>query len=167
MAEYFIGIDPGVGGGIAVVGKKGNVVSAVKMPETERDVLDVIRGYGSNAETIGILEHVSASPQMGVVSAFTFGRGYGALRMALTAAGIPFDEVTPQVWQKRLSCRSHGDKNVTKRRAQELFPLVKVTHANADALLIAEYGRRKYLGISPSVDTAKTDGGVLGSTSLF
>jgi hypothetical protein len=36
-----------------------------------------------------------------------------------------------------------GDKNVSKRRAQELFPQLKVTHATADALLIAEYGRRQ------------------------
>ncbi len=35
-----------------------------------------------------------------------------------------------------------GDKNVSKRRAQELFPALKVTHAIADALLIAEFARR-------------------------
>ena len=34
-------------------------------------------------------------------------------------------------------------KNRHKALAEELFPEVKrVTHANADALLIAEYGRR-------------------------
>jgi hypothetical protein len=38
---------------------------------------------------------------------------------------------------------SKGDKNVTKRKAQELFPSLKITHATADALLIAEYLRRK------------------------
>jgi hypothetical protein len=31
---------------------------------------------------------------------------------------------------------------VSKRKAQELFPGIKVTHAIADALLIAEYNRR-------------------------
>jgi len=31
---------------------------------------------------------------------------------------------------------------VSKRKAQELFPAIKITHAIADALLIAEYGRR-------------------------
>jgi hypothetical protein len=35
-----------------------------------------------------------------------------------------------------------GDKNITKRKAQELFPEIKITHAIADSLLIAEYGRR-------------------------
>jgi len=40
-----------------------------------------------------------------------------------------------------LGCLSKGDKNVTKAKAQEQFPNIKVTHATADALLIALYGR--------------------------
>ena len=79
---------------------------------------------------------------MGVVSSFSFGRGYGNLEMALTAAGIPFERVRPQVWQKALGCMTKGDKNVSKRKAQELFPQLKITHATADALLLAEFGRR-------------------------
>ncbi len=43
---------------------------------------------------------------------------------------------------KTLDCMTGGDKNVTKRKAQELFPEIKVTHAIADALLIGEYARR-------------------------
>jgi hypothetical protein len=34
-----------------------------------------------------------------------------------------------------------GNKNITKQKAQELFPGIKVTHAIADALLIATYGK--------------------------
>jgi hypothetical protein len=63
--------------------------------------------------------------------------------MALTAAGIPFERVRPQAWQKAMGCMSKGDKNITKRKAQELFPQIKVTHATADALLIATYGTRQ------------------------
>lgn len=63
--------------------------------------------------------------------------------MALTAAGIPFDEVSPAVWQKYLGCLTGGDKNVTKAKAQQLFPHITVTHAIADAILIGEYLRRK------------------------
>ena len=33
------------------------------------------------------------------------------------------------------------DKNVTKNRAQQLWPTIKVTHAIADALLLGEYCR--------------------------
>lgn len=42
-------------------------------------------------------------------------------------------------------CQTKGDKKISRSRAQELFPDAKVTHWNADALLIAEFNRRKYL----------------------
>jgi hypothetical protein len=77
---------------------------------------------------------------MGVVSAFSFGRGYGNLEMALTAARIPFERVRPQVWMKALGCMTKGDKNITKKLASELFPNIKCTHAVSDALLLAYYG---------------------------
>jgi len=77
-----------------------------------------------------------------VASSFKFGQGFGHLEMALTAAKIPFTYVTPQKWQKELGCLTGGDKNVSKSRAQQLFPHIKCTHAISDALLIAEYCRR-------------------------
>lgn len=143
----YVGIDPGKGGGIAVLFEDGNVLNTIKMPQTEQDLLDALAtlGFGvrsGSAPARAVLERVSSSPQMGVVSAFTFGKGYGALRMALAATGIPFDEVTPGKWQQVMGCRTKGDKNVSKRRAQELFPHQKITHAIADALLLAEYCRR-------------------------
>jgi hypothetical protein len=118
------------------------------MPDTLQDLWEVIVSISLEAGTGGIgvkayIEQVASSPQMGVVSAFSFGRGYGNLEMALTAAGIPFERVRPQEWQKHMKCMSGGDKNVTKRRAQELFPSLKITHATADALLIAQYGVEK------------------------
>lgn len=136
----FIGIDPGKGGGLAVIEESGLVKDWIKMPETETDLIDWLRGL--RGQPRATLERVRSSPQMGVASAFTFGRGYGSLRMGLIACGIPFDEVTPQKWQRAMNCLTGGDKNVSKARAQELFPTVKITHAIADALLIAEYGRR-------------------------
>lgn len=148
----YIGIDPGISGGIAVVTEDGDAMHHHKMPETPDDVLACIGFLGgvdgaSGRQNRAMLEKVSASPQMGVVSAFTFGKGYGALQMALAASKIAYDEVTPQKWQKAMQCLTRGDKNVSKRRAQQLFPQVKVTHAIADALLIAEYCRRFHKGM--------------------
>ena len=142
-----IGIDPGINGGVAVLGHQG-CAQACKIPPTNKDLWELIQEIKAAADfekyTVrATLESVSASPQMGVKSAFTFGNGFGHLEMALTAAGIPFERVRPQVWQKALGCLTKGDKNVSKRRAQELFPQMKVTHATADALLIAEYGNRQ------------------------
>ena len=151
----YIGLDPGKNGGIAAVSRDGAIIMACKMPETEQDILDVLHdltvgGDGCRAA----LERVNAGifgagkvGRMGVTSAFTFGRGYGGLRMALMASKIPFEEPQPNVWQRALSCLSKGDKNLTKRRAQELFPAWrKITLATADAILIAEYCRRTHGG---------------------
>lgn len=145
----YIGIDPGLGGGLAMIDFDGRILEAVKMPQTERDVYDTLQRFAATGpvRAHAALEFVRSSPQQGVVSAFRFGQGYGALRMALVAVSLPFDEVTPRRWQGALGCLSGGDKNVTKRRAQELFPDAKVTHAIADALLIAEYNRRASTGI--------------------
>ena len=134
-----IGIDPGSSGAIAMLDTSESV-QYWKMPDTEMDLWDCL--VNQKPIAAAFIEKVHAMPRQGVSSTFKFGRNYGMLLMALTASGIPFTEVTPQTWQKSLNCMSKGDKNVTKRRAQQLFPQLKVTHAIADALLIAEYGRR-------------------------
>ena len=123
------------------------------MPETERDIFEKLKFYRDNGGScVAYIESVHSMPKQGVSSTFTFGRNYGFLRGCLCALEIPYHEVTPQKWQKALECLSHGDKNVTKARAQQLFPKLKITHAIADALLIAEYGRRQQVtGKSGSV----------------
>ena len=68
----------------------------------------------------------------------------GILIGLVTAAELPFEFVVPAKWQRAMGCLTKGDKKVSYRKAQELFPHVKVTHWNADALLIAEYARRTY-----------------------
>jgi len=136
----YIGIDPGKSGGIAIIFSSGKAF-AHKMPETDRDLLDLLSEFSAD-DNRAVLEQVHAMPGQGVTSTFTFGRGYGKLEMALCAALIPFETVTPQKWQKLMGCLTKGDKNVSKAAAQRLFPHLKVTHAIADALLIAEYCRR-------------------------
>ena len=147
--EITIGVDPGANGGIAWIDYNGKAC-VEKMPDSLQDLWELICDITSYPRSSidgrsykAYIEQVSSSPQMGVVSAFSFGRGYGNLEMALTAAGIPFERVRPQVWQKALGCMTKGDKNVSKRRAQELFPDRKITHATADALLIAYYGTKQ------------------------
>jgi len=132
-----LGIDPGKSGGLALLDNHEDSAQALKMPETEMDVWDALYQMSPSH---AFIEKVHAMPGQGVSSTFNFGRNYGMLLMALTAAGIPFTEVTPQKWQGAMDCRTGGDKNISKRRAQQLFPNVDVYHWNADALLIASYG---------------------------
>jgi Holliday junction resolvasome RuvABC endonuclease subunit len=147
----FIGIDPGVQGGIAaiVINDAGEAYCVQKFPlkdKTEADISQWLWGLndGANDMYVAVIEKVSSSPQMGVVSAFTFGRSYGFLRGCLSSLGFPYVEVRPQAWQKAMGCLSKGQKNVTKARAQQLYPGEKVTHATADAMLLATYCRRHH-----------------------
>ena len=135
-----LGIDPGKGGGIAWV--TDDNAMAWKMPATERDLWDLLSAMKANVDHCWI-EKVHSMPGQGVKSMFTFGQHYGMLRAFLIAARIPFEAIPPGTWQRGMSCLTKGDKNVSKTRAQELFPSLKITHATADALLIAEWGRRK------------------------
>lgn len=137
----YIGIDPGKNGAIAFVSPYWQPYT-VALKETPRDISDALETATLEYNCIAIIEQVSSSPQMGVKSAFTFGQGFGMLEGLLTAHCIPFERVRPQVWQKAMKCMTGGNKNITKRRAQELFPGIKITHKIADALLIAEYCRR-------------------------
>jgi crossover junction endodeoxyribonuclease RuvC len=139
--KLYIGIDPGLSGGIAFIPTTGQPW-AHKMPDNTTDLRDLLMDSICLAEPKAMLELVHSSPQMGVASSFTFGRGFGRLEQVLADLYIPFTVIRPQVWQKSLGCLTGGNKNVSKRRAQELFPNIKVTHAVADALLIAEFNRR-------------------------
>jgi crossover junction endodeoxyribonuclease RuvC len=143
----FIGIDPGSSsGGMAIVGAS---LEAHGLPETERDIYDMLMSFKARGVAYALIEDVHSMPEQGVSSSFKFGRSYGFLRGILTASGIPFGQIAPQTWQKIQSCRTHGDKNVSKARAQQLFPGLKITHKTADALLIADTARILYLNSHP------------------
>jgi Holliday junction resolvasome RuvABC endonuclease subunit len=147
-----IGIDPGGSGAIAALGESFSGPRTCKLDGTERDIADFLECIASydNEHHTAVIERVHSMPKQGVSSSFKFGQSYGFLRGLLIALRIPFEEVTPQKWQQVMGCRSGGDKNVTKAKAQQLFPSVKVTHAIADALLLAEYLRRTHVNHSPS-----------------
>ncbi len=153
----FLGVDPGLSGGIAVISDR--IVEAHRMPQTDRDLWDLITGIHSRTPiAYALVEELHALPaaveeklgiKRGSIGTWKLGLHYGSTRMALVAAGIPFDERVPQVWQKLMCCRTAGDKNVSKAKAQQLFPQIKVTHHIADALLIASTARILWLNSHP------------------
>ena len=143
----YLGIDPGKAGGIALVWDDAQKYEAWKIPESERDLWDILNNHVRQYTLFAMIEKVHSSPQMGVRSAFSFGRSYGTLRGMLIALELPFDEVSPVKWQTRQGCRTGGDKNISKAKAQQLFPNLKIKHAIADSLLIADYCRQIRLGL--------------------
>jgi crossover junction endodeoxyribonuclease RuvC len=140
LTKSYLGLDPGKSGGIGAITVDGDdvLVTAAPWPETEEDTWELISQHaGANA----VLEKVHAMPKQGVSSTFTFGKHYGLLLGMLTAARCSYTLVPPRTWQKAMGALTGGDKNVSKRRAQQLFPGMKLTHATADALLMATYCR--------------------------
>ena len=141
-----LGFDPGADGAMAVL-TPDHKLRVVRLKNlSRRDVWTMILG-----ETLdpchALIERVTSSPQMGRKSAFSFGGRFEQLLMGCTAANIPYEEVPPQTWQKVLAVgKSYPSKADRKRahvaKAQEIFPGTKITLANADAILIAEYGYR-------------------------
>lgn len=99
---------------------------------------------------------VAVGTPQGIVSTFTTGRGFGRLEGLCAGIPIPYELVHPRSWQPKMLPAGSGD---TKGRAvlacKSLFPTVdlrandkcRVPHEGiSDALLIAEFGRRRLGG---------------------
>ena len=147
----YIGVDPGKNGGIAIIDSDG----VIAFPFSEERLLIELDGIAQEYECICYLEHVHAMPKQGVSSTFNFGMNFGFIQGVLKAYEIPYELVTPQKWKKEFSCTS--DKNTSIEVCKRLFPNVNIKATErckkdhdgmAEALLIAEYGRRHYNGKS-------------------
>lgn len=149
MSGGVMGFDPGTKGGVAVLRLDGAVVfvaafkpsmthgEAVEVAEAAKDALRREGGGLCFAEKVGV------RPRDGKKGANTFGRVDGLVRGAILARPrVVITDVPPMTWQGAMDCLTGGDKNVSKARAQQVFPDLRITHAIGDALLIAEYGRR-------------------------
>lgn len=154
-----IGIDPGLSGAIAIIDHAGELVSVTDSPivrdlslawvdggELQSIVLNALQGRPARA----FVERVSSMPGQGVASSFQFGVGFGSILSVLQAMQISLIFVTPAVWK-----RSYGlgkDKHASLHKARLLWPSADLRLAKhdgrAEALLIAEYGRRRLAGVS-------------------
>lgn len=139
----FLGIDPGVKGGIALV-QDGWADAWMLAGMTEHDVSERVQNLLLRF-TIksALIEKVQSFPQMSKPASFKLGQSYGFLRGLLVAHQIRFEDIPPGRWQQYMRCKSGGDKRITKAAAQRLFPHLSITHDTADALLIGELARRR------------------------
>jgi crossover junction endodeoxyribonuclease RuvC len=151
----FIGIDPGLDGGIACITEDG--VYCWRMPTikigTKRMVLtqgvrQTIVDFG--AVDLVMLEDVNANaiPVKSNGSAFAFGRGYGRVETVVECLDRPYAYVSSPTWTKALGVTKGAGKAEHIAVAARLFPNYRdaLTDGMADALLIAEYGRRLHTG---------------------
>ena len=155
----YIGIDPGLSGALAEIFGEGNaavhdtptmVVSGVKEKRVYNTaamaaLLSPDRG---NPEVLVVLESVHSMPKQGVASSFSFGQGLGMWQGIIAALGLPLEMPSPQRWKKEMLADQGKDKDASRFKAIQLFPsladqLKLVKHdGRAEALLMAEYGRR-------------------------
>lgn len=160
--KYYLGVDPGWSGEFIIITSGKNYSTYVaRCPgdASDKDLYEWLKEWAETGTLFATIEKVQGFiGTMGqpASAAFKFGHSFGRDLMALTAANIPFEEVIPHMWQKRMGIPSRrtsaGEsqkdwKNRLKEHAQRLFPVgIKITLANADALLIAEYTLRKKEG---------------------
>lgn len=151
-----VGCDPGNKGAFAIFDPEGSRMRIFDMPtfvytttkdKTYLDIHTICRELSSQPVSHLYLEAVYASPQMGVVSAFSFGEGKGMILGAAAALGISNTQTKPTQWKKVM--RIPADKRAAVARATQLFPhlgeLFKgprggVFDGRAEAALIALYG---------------------------
>ena len=146
-----IGIDPGpVSGCIAWI--DNSEVGYVEIRHcTKKDLHTTLQDlrFGDD-HVFALMEQVHAMPKQGIASTWRFGENFGQLEMALIAADIPHEFIVPGEWQREFGLKRKSKdetKSAKKKRhrqkAEELFPGIKITNINADALLIAEYCQRR------------------------
>ena len=153
--DIFIGIDPGLDGAVGVLCPNSKVethrtptlkVGSRRQLVVTEMVSIVLESYFHN-RTFAILENVHSMPGQGVASSFSFGRGFGFWEGILAAIGVPYQLVAPQTWKAAMLRDMPKDKNASKLQALRLWPeLGRLSDGEAEALLIAEYGRRLHLG---------------------
>jgi len=168
FVHFFIGIDPGFLGALAIVDGSGRaqvhdapvLTVQSKKGKTRREydlnaVARLLRRFQTLESTkfmsIAVFEKVGSRPDQGVASMWSMGYGSGIWEMALTWARIPYTRVTPLKWKNAMLEGVGHDKESSILRAQQLFPHVDLTTARgafrdgrAEALLLAEYGRRAH-----------------------
>ena len=144
----FIGVDPGLNGAVATI--DGDTCTLHDLPRLGPDLdwsrVDVIL-HGNSYHTMIGIEKVSAFPKQGVVSSFNFGKAYGGL-VALASLHGSVELIPPRKWKAEYGL--HKGKQDSLLVARRLFPTadlkLKKDHNKAEALLIAEYLRRRETG---------------------
>ena len=147
----YIGIDPGISGGLAVINENGSI-KAYKCPSSSEDmsVLFQICMGDTAPENIRLLmERVWASPRNAVRAAFSYGVNYGQWLGISSSHEIKMNTVIPTEWIRWIGCpkalKSVIRKRWLKEKAKELYPEIKrVTLKTSDAILITRYAKEEY-----------------------
>lgn len=153
----YMGIDPGMTGGIVILDADGKIVSKHKMPETLTVMVELF-DYIYFEYTIQhcCVELVHAIPMDTPKTAFVLGNNFGRLEILLTTHRIPYETVTPTKWQNSFGLKKEKNEGHTswKNRIRDvglrIYGMEKkdLILQISDAAMIARYcyhlyGRQK------------------------
>jgi crossover junction endodeoxyribonuclease RuvC len=166
-----VGIDPGLTGAVAVLSDDGTIVQTLAMPVLDgrvsgwtliADGLNCINVHERGVPLVVIEEAEVRSVHQGVTSAFTTGVNYGVLLGTFELEDWPVEIVRSTVWTRDMKVQLSPEERKTskatrlrKERSVAMCDSLWPQHREmwrgprggsldgiADALLIAEWGRR-------------------------
>ena len=182
----YLGIDPGLSGGLAVV-SDDRIQVKIAMPtislttkegitKTEIDRQGVLSFLKILPEhTHVVIEEQLAYRSQNITASCTICKNYGIILMALTVAHMYITEVPPDVWQEHfgiVSVKKAGGKTTKEQAlmiAEEFFPKTdfrksararKAHDGIVDAILISIYCQSRFISdVMPESQKKKDDPG--------
>lgn len=104
MKKYYIGIDPGKNGAVAVIDRDGQLLYMSPFPKngSELDLSTIYRHMVQylGSDTLVALELPTPLHKAGNSSSYNFGRAVGAMEGMLAAANVAHIKPNPKAWQK-------------------------------------------------------------------
>ena len=143
---YFLGIDPGQSGAMALLDNSLYPVKVLDFSRTE--CAEYLKTQAQYIQ-LGFIELVHAMPNQGVVSMFRFGENFGWWQGLLEGCGILYHYVPPQTWMKHFGLikQSPTDKpslTLCRKAFPEVDLSLKKYNGRSDALCIAAYAHDWY-----------------------
>lgn len=159
--KLYIGVDPGLSGAIAAIGPETLLTKNfpclndgtkryLNIIELRDLLIELVEPYGKDNCLI-CLEKSQPMPRDGVMGSFRYGEAYGILKGLFVSMEFPLMEVAPITWKTKMIGKGK-DKDASRMLASQLYPQLgeflklKKDHGKAEALLLAEYGKRIHSG---------------------
>lgn len=158
----YIGIDPGLTGAVGILFPYDEqavydlpTMQNVRAAEKGRVRLHLdglalcgLLGVFDPTECRVFLEYTQAGMK-GALANYSLGHSSGVIMGVLSGLGFTYELVRPQEWKKDFRLLK-SEKDASRKQALALYPSLplsrKKDHGRAEAILLAEYGRRHFTG---------------------
>ena len=162
-----VGIDPGLGGALALL-DAAKLTHLMDMPVFNKRVAGRLVGeqLALWEPDYVVIEDVHSMPKQGVASSFLFGLNTGIVIGAVQATGVPMIKISSGRWKMQMGLRGQP-KDASRGLAMELWPHFasaferKKDDGRAEAALIARwYCHQLILGANAEAPTYEEDGSI-------